>query len=166
MQFIFLSTLLHVMFPFFILLCFKCVEMVNDNGLMVIICWILSLAALAFQFMKPWSTNHIMLGTCRIMANEWYFTSLNMHINAEENYRPKLWLWLLNAMTINEADILTHWWQNVMLYLSTQGGVKLIIYWGLGNHRGITAGYWSGKFPCFLVTVMGLLQTTHLMSST
>jgi len=43
------------------------------------------------------------------MANEWYFTSLNMHINAEENYRPKLWLWLLNAMTINEADILTHW---------------------------------------------------------
>jgi len=68
---------------FFIFLCFKCVEMVNDNGLMVIICWILSLAATAFQFMKPWSTNHIMLGVCRITANEWYFTSLNMHIHTE-----------------------------------------------------------------------------------
>lgn len=149
MQFIFLSTLLHVMFPFFIFLCFRCVEMVNDNGLMVIICWILSLAVLTFQFMKPWSTNHIMVDVCRITANEWYFTSLNMHIHTEENYRPKTWLWLINATTTTEANILTHWWQNVMMCLSTQGGITLSIYWGLRNHSGVIAGYWREKFPFF-----------------
>jgi hypothetical protein len=37
-----------------------------------------------------------MLGVCWIMANEWYFTRLNMHIHTEENY-----------ITITEADILT-----------------------------------------------------------